>query len=476
MSESISEMILPGTYIDVRAEGLIGVGGIAVGNIGIVGSAAKGPRNKVVAIGNMAEAVDAFGEPDAWGDGCLSLVRTIQMALQGGGKNIYAVRIANGEPVQATATILGTGDASFTMSAREGGSYGNQIHYAIDKVDLKDGKTNFVLTLTYRNIKETHEGKDIGTLREQIAAASNLVEVGEISEGSEQEWLRPVISQPLYIKHADGSEEGVQGLDHANVTAVDLEEGLAVLVDEPVNILLAAGFDADNGADKVLAHLEETENCGKERIALLGTSAADPDTVADEADGISDDRVVLVAPGLITADPVSGAEITCPPSYLAAVVAGKLSTLGPHISLTNKEVAIKDLSLRYNETITKKLLDKGMLLVRPKFGKQIVRAITSQDGPFKQISIRRVVDYAKAGVRRGSDPYIGRLNNARVRAALKATLDGFLSQMVMDEMLVGYTLEVSATRSQEINGIAAVTMTLMPTFSIDYIRVTMNLG
>jgi hypothetical protein len=85
------------------------------------------------------------------------------------------------------------------------------------------------------------------------------------------------------------------------------------------------------------------------------------------------------------------------------------------------------------------------------------------------------VDFAKAGVRSGSDPYIGRLNNVRVRAALKATLDGFLSQMVLDEMLVGYELDVSASRSQEIQGIAAVTMTLQPTFSIDFIRVTMNL-
>ena len=89
--------------------------------------------------------------------------------------------------------------------------------------------------------------------------------------------------------------------------------------------------------------------------------------------------------------------------------------------------------------------------------------------------MRRIVDYAKAGVRIGANPYIGRLNNARVRAALKATLDGFLSQMVLDEMLIGYELDVTATRAQEIDGVAAVTMTLRPTFSIDFIRVTMNL-
>ena len=43
MSEAIGEMILPGTYIEVRSEGLIGVGGISTGNIGVVGTANRGP-------------------------------------------------------------------------------------------------------------------------------------------------------------------------------------------------------------------------------------------------------------------------------------------------------------------------------------------------------------------------------------------------------------------------------------------------
>ena len=42
-------------------------------------------------------------------------------------------------------------------------------------------------------------------------------------------------------------------------------------------------------------------------------------------------------------------------------------------------------------------------------------------------------------------------------------------------MLIGYTLDVTATRAQEIDGTALVTMTLQPTFSIDFIKVIMNL-
>jgi hypothetical protein len=131
--------------------------------------------------------------------------------------------------------------------------------------------------------------------------------------------------------------------------------------------------------------------------------------------------------------------------------------------------------VRYSTALTQSLLQNRVLLVRQKFGAQVVKGITSAQPPFTQISIRRIVDYAKAGVRLGADPYIGRLNNNRVRKALQATLDGFLSQMVLDEMLVGYQLEVSASRAQERAGLCSVVMTLLPTFSIDYIRVTMNL-
>jgi hypothetical protein len=198
-------------------------------------------------------------------------------------------------------------------------------------------------------------------------------------------------------------------------------------------------------------------------------------TVESEAQALNDDRVVLVAPNMLATDARSGDEVTLPPPYLAAVVGGLLSTLAPQVSLTNKTVPIDGLGNSYSAANYEKLLQDRVLLVRKKFGFQIVKGISTDTGAFKQISVRRIVDYAKAGVRSGADPYIGRLNNARVRAALKATLDGFLSQMVLDEQLVGYQLEVAATRSEEIQGIARVTMTLLPTFSIDYIRVTMNL-
>ena len=122
-------------------------------------------------------------------------------------------------------------------------------------------------------------------------------------------------------------------------------------------------------------------------------------------------------------------------------------------------------------------MQKRVLAVERREGFRIVQGITTSNNPaWKQITTRRIVDYALYGVRSACNPYIGKLNNTRVRAAMKATLDGFLTRMVQDEALVGYQLQVGATRAQEIAGEAMGTMTLQPTFSIDYIKVTMYLG
>ena len=111
------------------------------------------------------------------------------------------------------------------------------------------------------------------------------------------------------------------------------------------------------------------------------------------------------------------------------------------------------------------------------WGFHIVRGITtSTNTAWKQITTRRIVDYAKFGVRSAADPYIGLLNNERVRGALRTTINSFLAEMVNDEMLISYDLNVTATRQQEIQGIVQVTMVLRPVFSIDFIKVTMFLG
>ncbi len=472
MSETIAQMDKPGTYVEVRAEGLIAASTPATGNIGICGTAAKGVVGDVVALGSYSEAVDAFGAYDPIGDPLtadhpLTLVRALEQAYAGGARNVFAVRAANGDPAVSSLAVQAEGaQPAFTLSANVGGTWGDLINVATES-NTVDGSTVWSLTLTYRNIKEVYRGANVGEIHAQLVdpdRGSSLVVAGTVDNAASG---FEVISETL----AGGS-------NGADVSTADLAAALAALTDEPVNILVVGGGSVQAHGNIVLAHLEQTENDGKERIAFLGGTSAGTSTAADDliddTTAVSDDRVVVCAPGMIATDAPSDATVTLPPAYTAAMVAGKAATLAPHISLTNKGLPMTP-DVRYSSALVSRLLGARILMVQQKFGAQVVKAITSATKPFDQISIRRTVDYAKAGVRSGSDPYIGRLNNARVRAALKATLDGFLSQMVLDEMLISYDLSVEASRAQEIRGIASVIMTLRPTFSIDFIRVTMNL-
>ena len=464
MSESIGEMILPGTYIDVRAEGLIGVGGIATGNLGVVGTANRGPVEEVQILGSYTEALATFGSSDAWSNtgNPLSLSRTLEQVFRGGGSTVYAVRVANGTPVARVITVQNNASTDlFALTATSPGTWANDIAVSITAA-VTD--TPAVLELVYRGNKEQFEGLDAGALRQAVNEGSQLVTAAAPAPAD-------VTKKPAKLAATTaGSNDG------ANATTLELQRGLAKLANQPVNILVAGGFAAKDAAGSVLAHLEATENDALERIAVLGVGKDGvADVVADDVAAVSNKRVVLVAPGINATDPATRARVGLPGSYAAALVAGRLATLAPHISLTNKDVAADSLTDDYSRAEQKNLLQNRVLVLRQHFGTRVLKGITTDTGAFKQISVRRIVDFAKAGVRQGSNPYIGKLNNVRVRAALKATLDGFLAGMVVDEMLVEYALEVSATRAQEIAGIALVTMTLKPTFSIDFVKVIMNL-
>jgi hypothetical protein len=474
MSETIGEMIIPGTYIAVRSEGLIGVGGISTGNVGIVGTANRGPVGQPVLLGTYVDALDAFGAYDRWPDKAtdqpkaLSLTRTLQQLFAGGASSIYAVRISSAADVKSMSWTLNaaTDDKVLaTLTATSPGTWANAITATLA---TPEGQP-VTLTLALGRTKETFSGATAGELADNIRDGSRFVTVSGPADADRG-------TVPKTVK-ASGTAGGPDG---AQITTTEIAAGLAALENQPVNIVVVAGVDAKAGAATVVAHLEATENEARERMAVMGASSDEPATIiSDDASKASSPRLILVAPGIVADDAARAGEantsVKLPASYAAALVAGKLSTLAPQVSLTNQGIPANDLTREYSRAAQKQLLGTQVLALVKNLGIRALRGITTDTGAFRQISVRRIVDFAKAGVRAGANPYIGRLNNARVRAALKATLDGFLATMVLDEMLTSYQLDVTATRAQEINGQAIVTMTLQPTFSIDYITVVMNL-
>lgn len=481
----MAEEILPGTYISVRDEGLITAGRIATGIVGIVGTAARGPVNQVVQLASYTEARAAFGEPDAWQGGAageLTLMRALELLFNNGASTVYAVRAGAAAPSplprgatdpspRASSLVLKSGGKNLmTISARTPGTWGDAITVQVTQPDAADATTRRI-DLTHGASRESFTGVSAVALADAIEQNSRLVRATVQGDGTTLPDAAGADTDPVALAGGANGEAA---------TAGDYATALAALENEIVNLVVLAGVDAATGGDVLAGHLAATAGTRRERIGVIGSNGTDQaDAIANH--DLASDRIVYVGPGIRVrvTDPATRLqrEVTLPGAYTAVAVAGVVSSLPVQASPTNKTVNVPGLAAVFNQPQLEKLVQNRVLAVERREGFRIVQGITTSTNPaWKQITTRRIVDYAMYGVRSACNPYIGKLNNTRVRSAMKATLDGFLTRMVEDEALVGYKLEVSATRAQEIAGECMVAMTLQPTFSIDYIKVTMYLS
>jgi hypothetical protein len=558
MAETITETILPGTYIEVRAEGLLSGGLISTGNIGIIGTAEKGDTG-IATLSSFEEARARYGQAGAWDpegdedDDNVHLVRALRYVFDNGARTIFAQRVYDGTSAKHATLDLKKADGTvgLALQAKTPGAWGNRLQIRVEDAEADelvgpetvpgngtrklsagavvaatterptlgtvrvegdgvvrkfllqesaptaqtaqltqtDKSLTFLpavpagaevtasywvpktalrrVTLRFDNVQEVYTVPSFAYLKQRLSDPENPSKLVEVVAGSTVGTGLPAPGT-VFTAFA-GGENGEAGIDAVR-TALDN------IVEQDVQLLLVVGMRFKEIKSAVLGHLEKTENLGRERIAVVGADSDDVPKILDNVGDVADKRLVLVAPGVQELDPVTGQLRSLPAYYAAAAVTGKLSSLSPHVSITNKTLGgIDALSAQLNYGELKQLVQNRVLTLQRKKGTRVVRGITTDDGAFQQISIRRIVDYVKEGTRQRCNQYIGLLNNRRVRANLHTTLDGFLADLLVREFLTDYKLTVFADRPMEIRGEVLVTMDLMPTFSIDYIRVIMNL-
>jgi hypothetical protein len=559
----MAEMILPGTYIEVRAEGLIVPGRVTVGNIGIVGTASKGPVGQATFIGSYVEARQRFGDYDAWLDGDsgeLTLVRALELAYSHGATTVIAVRVASASKAAATYVLRSASGPAVSLAAKTEGTWGNGLQVNVSPADVaaliedEEHAGSGTVSLDHTPVLKSARNRihlftagdgltrSMAIIYDDVADAPTASQVkinrttGDLSFGlaldpadrvtatysvdpasATKVTLRLGTSLETYtVVNGDdlvddinktpggsawvtaaalansaeilttsatvtdfanfGTGTNTAGANGENASDSDYAGGLNVLLNEPAHIILAAGKD-DSFGDELNGHCQSasTDALRRERIAVVGSAlGATLDTLRGH--NLDSDRLIYVAPGVTANDAASGEEVVLPGAYAAAAIAGMLSSFSPHISLTNKTLSVGALEFRYTSTELTQLVLSRILALEARQGFRIVKGITtSTNTAWHQITTRRIVDYAKFGVRSAANPYIGLLNNERVRGALQTTIASFLNEMVRDEMLISYDLSVTATREEERQGIVNVTMVLRPVFSIDFIKVTMFL-
>lgn len=554
----MTEMILPGTYIEVRPEGLIVPSRVSVGTLGVVGTANKGPVSDPEILGSFAEAREVFGAADSFVDGKsdeLTLVRALEQAFNHGATSIIAVRVASGTAAKADIILASSSGDCCKLAALSEGEWGNDIEVNVWDADEhsyvsdEEHSGGSSITLNYSPVVESARNRisvfedatkrtrllqiiytgtpGAGQVRITPASGALTFATGEGPLAADTVTASYVVDKSASVKVTvrNGSTEEVYTVANGNDLISDLQKsstmvegtalgnagelpskfaaadefrffgtgtntrgdngavgasyktGLDKLLNEPAHIIVAAGQHHSNIGADLSAHCQVASSDAnkRERIGVVG-SGPDDDLDAILGHSLNSDRVIFTAPGIKAMDAASGQEVTLPGAYTAAAVAGLMASFSAHVSLTNKPLAVRGLEEKYTNAELTRLVQARVLAMQEKLGFRIVKGITtSTNTAWHQITTRRIVDYAKFGVRSAANPYIGLLNNERVRGALRATINSFLAEMVNDEMLVSYELDVTASRDEERQGIARVTIVLRPTFSIDFIKITMYL-
>ncbi|HEY9640602.1 MAG TPA: hypothetical protein V6C57_08960, partial [Coleofasciculaceae cyanobacterium] len=179
----MAEMILPGVYIEVRPEGLITPGLISIGNLGVVGTASKGPIDTPVVLGSYLEAREKFGEYDAWNGGNtdeLTLVRALEIAYAHGATTVFAMRVAgkSGDPavttaLKASAVLKSGADNCVTLTAKSEGTWANGLSVSVVAAEENAFVENEVIPLP--NPKLSH--KPVQSARNRLKVNGRVVEI-----------------------------------------------------------------------------------------------------------------------------------------------------------------------------------------------------------------------------------------------------------------------------------------------------------
>lgn len=440
-------LIIPGVSVSVVKEVLpqqLAPSGV-LGLIGFTGGAAGTHR-----AANWARVRELAG--DVVG---LSLPEARQ-AIDNGVSELVIVALPNdGNQAGASLTNQAQDGAAIKLKARAGGTWANAVDIVVTERGAGDKATVDVAVKRRGSDSIVEQVRNVAAARftEAIGALSTVALDGQAAG------LPKAGTYPL-----SGGKDA---------TVENYQAALDALREEPdVDMVLAAVQDFADArqADVVSIYgavISHCNNMSGEAKGRIGFGQVGPGwTVAAAKETVSNlvsDRFVLVAPhGVVGA--AAGLIGSLP--YFQSPTFKTISGTGPLAKALKTEEQTELLKSNIVPVVT----ERGR-------GTIVLRGLTT-DGD--QISVRRVADRAVRTMKMIGDLFIGRLNNADGRGALKQKLIEALLQMEREGAIVpstdgkdpAFKVDVYSSQEDFAKGIVRVDMAVRPVRAIDYIYAT----
>jgi hypothetical protein len=246
--------------------------------------------------------------------------------------------------------------------------------------------------------------------------------------------------------------------------------------DSRINQVLAAIEPTRNDAfvrnvhQSLVAHAVAQADAGSPRIAFGAVTAAeqgDLDRIRDHAAAVRNRRFVLVSP--------AGA---------SGAVAGAIARTNPEVSPTFKPVPLFGVPAAvYSESELNRLLGPthNVVVVQQRTGRGVI-VLRGLDTSGDQISVTRVADAAIREVKSISENFIGELNTADARTALRQQIIATFTRMERAGALVpstdgtdpAFLVDVYSTQLDFAQGIVRIDIAVRPVRAIDFIYATIR--
>jgi len=260
-------------------------------------------------------------------------------------------------------------------------------------------------------------------------------------------------------------------------TVAQYQTAIDRLSDDPRIDLVLASIEPGRSNDDVrqihqalAAHAVAMAEVAAPRIAfgsITGAESTDLAQVREHSALVRNRRFVLVAP--------PGAE---------GAVAGLVGRLAPQDSPTFKSVPLFGLApAKFRESELNRLLGStiNLLVVQERAGRGVV-VLRGLDTSGDQVSVTRVADIAIRETKAISENFIGQLNSAEARIALKGQIVATFTRMEREGSLVpstdgkdpAFLVDVYSTQQDFAQGIVRIDIAIRPVRAIDFIYATIR--
>lgn len=447
-SVNTTALSVPDLYVQIVPPQLLALNGIASNLVGAVGSASWGPVNQPVVLGSYADLTIAFGPPVARK---YDLGTQVAVACAQGAAAFVGVRVTDGTDVAASYALLySSGGYPALLTALYSGSLGNQIGLALQP-GSKAGSWRLVLSLPGR-VPEVFD--NIDATAGAVTFWNNLVAAVNHGTGALRGPSGLVVASlgtattttPAAITGQSllNGTDGASGVTATSLVGVDgsARSGLYALRGQGCAMALLADCDTPSTwSTQVAFGLSEG-------VYMILTGPAG-DTISNAIVSKQAAGVDSYAAKLMFGDWLSWFDQTNQITRLVSpqgFVAGRLSNLSPEQSSLNKPlygivasqrsgVVGSSQSSTYSNAELTTLFQAGIdVICNPAPGGPYwtVRSghNTSSNAAVNTDSYTRLTNYLAATLAAGMGGFVGQLITTTLFANIRATLLGFLGNLL----------------------------------------------